>query len=440
MTCHILLIDDSEHDQLAHQRALRVFEYTVETAPTIAAGLAKVQQHVPHVIMLDYNLPDGNGLDFMLRLTELGIDPMPPIVMITGSGNEGIAVAAMRAGASDYLIKDMSGGHLRLLPAVVERALREHDARIAKREAERQLQLAANVYYNITEGILATDPKGNIVSVNPALCAITGYTAEELINRNPKVFKSNRHDHGFYQLMWSSITQNGCWQGEVWNRRKNGSLFLVRETITALRDSQGRLQNYAAVLIDITEAKQTEAIIRHQAYHDPLTNLPNRALFMDRMWHQLAHCRRNQTSMGILFIDLDGFKQVNDELGHDFGDDLLKEAARRLAACARESDTVARLGGDEFTAIIIDMAGPEDAAKVARKMLEEMRRPFLLKTTQRSISASIGIAVYPDVGDDAVGLLNAADAAMFSVKRRGKSDFDFAASPHMADDRRTAQP
>ena len=423
----ILLVDDIESDLIAYQRALRSTGYEILIAQTTEAALALAVERRPEAIVVDYNLPDGTGLEFIGRLKEQCIENAHRIIMLTGSGNESVAVAAMKGGASDYLIKDVAGGHLKLLPAVVEQALREHDDLLAKREAERQLQLAANVYNNIQEGILVTLTDGTIVSVNAAFCCITGYRAEELVGSNPRIMKSGLHDPDFYNAMWNSIKQDGYWQGEIWDRRKNGSIFLAHETITAIRDSLGRLQNYVAVITDITEANQTEAFIRHQAYHDPLTNLPNRTLFMDRLRHQLAYAHRQKTCMAVLFIDLDGFKAVNDELGHEAGDVLLMETAARLKGCVRESDTVARLGGDEFTAILSDLDGPADTDEVAQKILDRIGQPFQLGSHERWIAASIGIALYPSDSDDAAALLNAADKAMYQAKRGGKAKFAFAA-------------
>jgi len=429
MSRRILMVDDSEHDQISHKRALRNTDWAIMTATTLAAGLAIVREHTPDVILLDYNLPDGTGLDFIQRLHDSEETALPSVVMLTGSGDERVAVEAMKAGANDYLIKDLAGGHLQLLPAVIERAFRERTILLAKQEADRQLQLAANVYQNITEGILITEPNGTIVSVNPGLCQMNGYTAEEQVGQNPRIMKSNQHPPEFYQGMWKNIAEKGSWQGEIWNRRKSGGTFISRETITAIRDPQGRLVNYVAVLVDITEAKLVEEMMRHQAHHDPLTGLPNRSLFMDRLRHGLAYAHRQRSIFAVLFIDLDGFKAINDELGHKVGDDLLQQAATRLAGCIRESDTLARLGGDEFTAILSNLDSLDDSARVAEKMLTKMAQPFLLGRQTRTLSASIGIALYPYDGDDAELLLKAADEAMYQVKKHGKAAYSVA-SPH----------
>lgn len=287
--------------------------------------------------------------------------------------------------------------------------------------------LAANVYSNISEGVIATNPDGAIVSVNPAYCAITGYSAEELIGANPRIIKSNLHDADFYRGIWETISKHSCWRGEIWNRRKDGSLFLASETITTIRDGNGRIEHYVGVISDITEAKQAAEFIRHRAYHDPITDLPNRSLFMDRLHQEIVRARRNKLAMALLFIDLDHFKEINDEFGHDVGDELLRIAAIRLTASARESDTVARLGGDEFTAILNDINGKEDAARVAQKMLDEICRPFEIGPHELVISASIGIAIYPTDGEGAASLLKAADGAMYRAKRGGRNAFSFAA-------------
>lgn len=305
-----------------------------------------------------------------------------------------------------------------------EVSLRDERASLVK--ANRQLQLSASVLNNITEGVVITTPAGVIVSVNPAYCEMTGFAEEELVGDNPRLINSGKHDAEFYRNLWNSLDQHGYWEGEIWNRRKDGGLFLGRETITAIRDNLGELQHYTGVLTDITETKRAEDSIRHQAYHDALTGLPNRTLLMDRLRLHLSFSHRHHKQMAVLFIDLDGFKAVNDELGHDAGDDVLKETASRLLSCVRESDTVARLGGDEFVAVLNDLANSQDVTVVAQKMLDALQRPFLAPEQQRHLSASIGIAVYPDVSADVSELLAAADEAMYSAKRRGKAAYAFA--------------
>ncbi len=419
----ILLVDDSEHDCFAYSRALQPYDYETFTATSMAEGLILAMRELPDVILLDYNLPDGDGFAFIQALELQNPDFRPAVIMVTGFGDQAVAVQAMKSGAVDYLIKDVAGHFLKLLPSVIQRALNDRTMLHAKERAEQQVRLAASVYHYINEGILVTDVEGVIVLVNPALCAMTGYTAEECIGQNPRLFKSQRHDAEFYQTLWHTLKEAGSWQGDVWNQTKTGSLFVVHETISVIHDNNNRVQNYVAVMMDVTEARLSEEFMRHQAYHDPLTGLPNRALLLERLQQQVALSERHESQFALLFIDLDGFKAVNDTLGHDMGDVLLIDASRRLQNCVRKSDTVARLGGDEFVAILYDMTIPDGVSAVAQKMVECLSDPFDLKGTSCRISASIGIAIYPTHGNSATLLLQAADSAMYLVKQRGRSNY-----------------
>lgn len=423
MNPKILIVDDSEHDCFAYRRALQAFDYDAWVATSFFDGVQMAMRDHPDVILLDYNLPDGDGLSFIQAIETECPDYQPAVVMVTGFGDEAVAVQAMKMGAVDYVIKDVAGHYLKLLPAVIRRVLNERASLRAKERAEQQARMAASVYHYINEGILVTDAQGTIVSVNPALCAMTGYTAEECIGQNPRLFKSGHHDTAFYQTMWRQVQELGSWQGDVWNTTKDGETFVVHETISVIRDSQNRIINFVAVMMDITEAKQLEAFMRHQAYHDPLTGLPNRALLLERLQQQVALSERHQSQFALLFLDLDGFKAVNDNLGHDIGDLLLVEAARRLQGCVRKSDTVARLGGDEFVAILYDITIPDGVNAVAQKMIEQLSAPFNLNEHTSCISASIGIAIYPSHGLTADALLQAADGAMYSVKQRGRANY-----------------
>ena len=421
----LLIVDDSEADQFSYRRALKQTGWEIVPAGTLADARQALGEGAPALILLDYNLPDGCGLSLLQELRE--DRKAPPVIMLTSSVDATMAVTVMKAGASDYFVKDVFGSHLELLPLAIERVLEQHALKLDKLRQELQLRLAANVFNNITEGVLVTDPDGAIVSLNPAFSAITGYAEAELLGGNPRILKSNRHDLDFYRKMWECISREGYWHDEIWNRRKSGELFLARLTITAIRDDRGTLQHYVAVQTDITDAKRNEDLIRHQAYHDALTGLPNRALFMDRLRHQLAYAHRHGKSLATLFIDLDGFKAVNDELGHEVGDDVLREVAQRLKNCVRASDTVARLGGDEFTAILNDLQGAEFAAQVAQKMLDALQLPLQLGVHERHISASIGIALYPVHCSDVVELVRQADTAMYRAKQAGKARYVFAA-------------
>lgn len=294
-----------------------------------------------------------------------------------------------------------------------------------RKEAEEKLRLAAKVFENIGEGIVVTDAAGRIEWVNRAFTAISGYSEAEAVGNNPSLLQSGKHDAAFYQEMWSALQQYGRWQGEIWNRRKNGEIYPEWLTITAIRDDSGRTTNYAAVFSDITARKQYEEAITHLAYHDALTGLPNRMLFEDRLARSLAQARRKRHLVAVLFLDLDRFKHINDTLGHAMGDLLLQQVAGRLATCLRAEDTVARMGGDEFTILLPEIRRQEGAAVVADKILQALRRPIQVGSTAVQVSTSIGIAVYPAGGADATTLLRNADAALYAAKKHGRDTFRF---------------
>jgi diguanylate cyclase (GGDEF)-like protein/PAS domain S-box-containing protein len=291
--------------------------------------------------------------------------------------------------------------------------------------AEEGLRLAATVFETTAEAIMVTDANNRIKAVNPAFTAITGYAAEEVIGKDPQILSSGHHDSDFYQEIWSSLQTPGWWEGEIWNRRKNGEVFPEWLYITAIRDDQNNIIEFVGVFSDITQRKQSEEKIRRQANYDALTGLPNRALFFDRLRAAIATARREKGQVALLFIDLDRFKVVNDTLGHTIGDRLLEQTAARLIACVREVDTVARLGGDEFTMILQDVARGEDAAIVAEKIIESLSEPFWIDGNEVFIGGSVGITLYPSDAGDAVTMLRNADMAMYRSKQAGRSVYRF---------------
>ncbi|MDH4182837.1 MAG: EAL domain-containing protein [Nitrospinota bacterium] len=294
-----------------------------------------------------------------------------------------------------------------------------------RKRTEEKLQLAASVFENSAEGVIVTDAAGVIQSVNPAFAQITGYEPAEAIGKNPSILKSGKHDADFYRQMWIALLAEGRWKGELWNRKKSGEAYLQQTTITAIRDFTGAVAQYAAVFYDITEMRRSEQEVKFKAYHDALTGLPNRQLFVDRLKQAIMRAKRNGSVFSVLFIDLDGFKLINDSLGHSVGDLLLRGVAIRLVGCAREEDTVARLGGDEFTIIIENMHDTQEAATVARRVIEAMAEPFSHKNEELFITSSVGIALYPENGETPDDLLKNADLAMYSVKTYGKNNFMF---------------
>ncbi|MCG8338058.1 MAG: EAL domain-containing protein [Proteobacteria bacterium] len=290
---------------------------------------------------------------------------------------------------------------------------------------EEQLLLMASVFENSLEGITITDPDGNIERVNPGFVAITGYSAEEVVGKNPRILKSDRHDEAFYKNMWESIISTGEWHGEIWNRRKGGDVYPEWLSITAIRNYQGDVSHFVAVFHDISELKHNEEKLEFQAFHDALTELPNRILFNDRLETAIAHAKRNEQKLAILFLDLDDFKHVNDSLGHYAGDLLLQEVAKRLKTCSREEDTVARMGGDEFMMIIQDVTDDRIPVEVANRVLKSISEEFVILGNELYLGASIGITIYPLDGEDCETLTKNADLAMYKAKGSGKNNYAF---------------
>jgi diguanylate cyclase (GGDEF)-like protein/PAS domain S-box-containing protein len=298
----------------------------------------------------------------------------------------------------------------------------------APAEAEKEREITGAVFDTVVEALFVTDADCRIETVNPAFTAITGYSREEVRGQQLSLLSEEHHPPEFFQQLRRTLTEEGRWQGEIWNRRKGGEVFAEWLSVAAVRDPSGRIQRYVGAFTDITRRKEAEAVILRQANYDPLTDLPNRVLFHDRLAQVLRAAERRQSLSALLFVDLDRFKQVNDTLGHAAGDQLLREVATRLRAGVRKEDTVARLGGDEFTVILPDLNDAEGAAKVARKLLEQLDQPFLLEHQAFRVSASIGIALYPLDGQLPDLLLRAADQAMYRAKQEGRNGYWFANS------------
>ncbi|MDP2005632.1 MAG: EAL domain-containing protein [Rubrivivax sp.] len=293
-----------------------------------------------------------------------------------------------------------------------------------RRRAEAETRIAAAAF-ETQEGIVITDAEGVIRRVNQAYCDIVGYTADELIGHTAGIFRSERHDAAFFGRLWTQLLHDGHWQGEMWNRRKSGELYPAWLTINAVRDEHGPVLHYVGMLMDISQRKAREDEIARLAFHDALTGLPNRQLLKDRLQQALSVAARNGREGALLFIDLDHFKRINDTLGHDCGDLLLQQVARRLVSCVREGDTVARLGGDEFIVMLADLSDtpPEAAAQAraaAEKVLHVLTDPHVLDGHDYRGGASVGIALFGAEPQTADELLKRADQAMYQAKAAGR--------------------
>ncbi|MBI4797875.1 MAG: EAL domain-containing protein, partial [Desulfarculus sp.] len=291
-----------------------------------------------------------------------------------------------------------------------------------RRQLEHQRQMAGVVFDNSLEGIIIADPQGKVQMVNAAYTGITGYEASEIIGKDLNVFRSEQDDQAFYQELWEGLTHRGRWSGEYWNRRKDGEAYPEWINVVLVRDTQGNIANFVVIFHDITDIKSKEERIKHQAYHDALTGLPNRVLFNDRLGQAIAHAEREGSRLAVAFLDLDNFKRVNDSLGHQAGDQLLQETARRLKSCLRETDTVSRLGGDEFTIILPEASRPQATMEVTSRIVGALAQPFLIQGHELFITTSMGITFYPDDAKDAEGLLKNADMAMYRAKDQGRNN------------------
>ncbi len=294
-----------------------------------------------------------------------------------------------------------------------------------RKRLEARLQQAATVFDSSAEGITITAPDGTIIAVNRAFTEVTGYTESEVLGRNPRILQSGRQDRDFYRQMWESIARDGRWQGELWNKRKDGRLVPESLTISAVRDAAGNVMHYVGVFSDITEIKRANELLEHQAHHDHLTGLPNRLLLEDRLLGAVLRAQREQTQVAVLFVDLDRFKNINDSLGHHVGDRVLCEVAQRFRALTRESDTVARLGGDEFLIVMEGIPDPAMVSRIADKILDNLRANPVTLEQEFFIGASIGISLFPQDGADPTTLMKHADAAMYRAKERGRNAYEF---------------
>jgi len=346
-----------------------------------------------------------------------------PFVVLGHTRRDAVLEEWRAEGALMGGIVALSLGTLLALATLFYRRLRR--AAEAEAEADSHLRLAARVFEASAEGILVANVDCTIASVNPAFTEITGYSAADVVGRNPRMLASGQHDPAFYERMWHAIESTGQWQGEIINRRRNGVTYPEWLTITRVLDEAGKVTHYVGVFSDITERKASESRVRYLSEHDFLTGLPNRFLFQDRVSQAIVHSVRHGGRLAILFLDLDRFKPINDRFGHEAGDRLLREVAERLRGCVRAADTVCRQGGDEFLVLVEAIDHPEDAAQVAEKLIARVAEPYDIDGHPASVSASVGIALYPEDGREMQTLIRAADTAMYQAKEHGRNTYRY---------------
>lgn len=294
-----------------------------------------------------------------------------------------------------------------------------------QRAIDDSLRQAAAVFDATQEGVLVTDAEQRIVHVNPAFSRITGYSSEEILGQHPTLLKSGRHDAAFYHSLWHALQNRGAWSGEVWNRRKSGEIYPQWQCIRVIHDEQGRVSHYVAVFSDITALKRSQRELDYLAHHDPLSNLPNRLLFTERVAHALERSKLEELRGAVLLIDLDHFKHINESLGHNVGDLLLKGVGERLQQGLPSGSTLARLGGDEFGLLSENCADAAQAAELAQRLLRSLETPFRLDGHELYIGASIGISLFPEDADSVEQILRNADSALFKAKSSGREGYAF---------------
>jgi diguanylate cyclase (GGDEF)-like protein/PAS domain S-box-containing protein len=361
----------------------------------------------PDLILLDIRMPDMDGYEVLRQLKANPATAAIPVIFVTMLSDEGHEAKALDLGAADYITKPVN-------PAIA--LMRVHN-QIALTQSINKLRLTLKIFEHTTESILITDADRNIVDVNPAFIESMGYSREEVLGKNPRLLQSGKHDQMFYAAMWQAINNTGYWRDEIWNRDKSGAIHPKLHTILAIRDEQGQVSNYVGISSDITQLKQRETRLAHSALHDEMTGLPNRTLFFDRLQKAIEQSDRNKQLLAICYLDLNGFKAINDRISHQAGDMVLTEVARRINETMRGIDTAARLGGDEFAILLLGLDKIEEVTPILNRLSEAIAKPMSLDQMQLSVSASIGISIYPNDSKDSSTLLTLADQAMYAAKR-----------------------
>lgn len=292
-----------------------------------------------------------------------------------------------------------------------------------RKQIEEKLKRSASVFTHAHEGIMITDAKATITEVNDAFSRTTGYRPKEVLGKNPRILQSNRQSPEFYAEMWEKLLAQGYWHGEIWNRRKNGEIYPEMLTISAVKSAEGLVQHYVSLSTDITPIKAYQDQLEHIAHYDALTNLPNRVLLADRLGHAMVQCHRHNKSLAVAFMDLDGFKNVNDNYGHNVGDELLITLSQRMKKALREGDTLARIGGDEFIAVMVDLENIENSQPVLKRLLKAAADPVTQGDAETKVSVSIGVTFYPQDSVDSDQLIRHADQAMYLAKQEGKNRY-----------------
>jgi diguanylate cyclase (GGDEF)-like protein/PAS domain S-box-containing protein len=459
MSGRILVIDDDASVRMSFRVYLEDNGYLVQTAEHGSQGLAYFRAGTTDLVLVDLRMPEVDGLEVLATVRQES--PETPVIVVSGAGTLSDSVEALRLGAWDYFIKPIQD--MEVLTHAISRALeksrlyaenrqyREHlEELVAERTRELELKTEAagrtaeklRIFSHVVEqsatAVMITSREGRIEYVNRKFSDITGYSSQEVVGQNPRILNSNLTPSETYADLWSNITAGRVWQGELMNRRKDGCSYWEHITITPITSDDQQITHFLAVLEDITDRKEYESQLLHKANHDSLTGLPNRVLALDRLEQALARCRREHNRGVLMYLDLDGFKAINDNHGHETGDKVLVAVSSRLQDCVRETDTIARIGGDEFLVVLQDLESESASANLADKIHGAFVPPIVIGENRFTVTVSIGIAYFPDDGEESRVLMVNADKAMYRAKQAGQnqsryfSDLQAARDPLLA--------
>jgi len=415
----ILIIDDTPSNiQLLGEALER--KYRIQIATSGEKGLQLASQDPPDLVLLDIMMPGMDGNEVCKRLKSDNTLTNIPIIFITALSDTETELQSLALGAADFIQKPfkIEIARLRIDNLLEREALRKK--LIIK---EQQQRLAASVFNYSHDGIVITNPDNQIIDINSSFTRITGYKGSDVIGENPKILQSGQQSYKFYQGMWAYLLKHNHWSGELWNRHKKGHLFAVQSSIAIIRNAAGEIDHFVAIFSDITLRKTHDEALKRIAYFDELTGVPNRTLLADRLTQGIAQTQRNNKIMALCFLDLDGFKPVNDQFGHETGDKLLIEVTQRISSCLRKVDTLSRIGGDEFVILLLDLNAEDEYIVSVERILNTLQQAFVIDNNSINISASIGVTQFPQNDNDADILLRHADQAMYTAKQKGKNQY-----------------
>ncbi|MCO7227050.1 PAS domain S-box protein [Pleionea sp. CnH1-48] len=372
--------------------------------PALCSMLGSDIQELSHLSLLDFVAEEEQpALIQQLKLNKQGYANQYDIELIRKDGGRMIATVVSEQ------LSSASGMHTGFVIGVIDSSKRH--------QMEDELRLSEAVYLNAGDAIYITDANGKIVKANPAFYQLTGYSVSETVGQSPMMFRAGGENDHTCQLILQRMRESGCWEGEIYNRKKNGELFCAWENISTVKDDTGNLRYHVSILTDISGIKKQQQQLNFLAHHDPLTRLPNRTLFFANLNQSLRVSRRNRHAVALIFIDLDDFKPVNDRYGHHIGDEVLKVVAERIQDSVRDEDTVARLGGDEFTILMPSVMDQDDVQQLVDRVHQVLKQTILINELNVSIGASLGVSMYPNDVEDEYALLQAADKAMYRAKQ-----------------------